>query len=98
MTEPSNVVPLPRPAATLAGRLRRVVHDATGVPLSLITDTASLDDEIGLDSLSLVTLQVGIETEFRISLSVADLVAADRFDRIVELVADRVGERRDAAA
>ncbi|MPZ85087.1 MAG: hypothetical protein GEV28_33755 [Actinophytocola sp.] len=94
MTEPSNVVRLP--AITLAGRLRRVVHESVGVPESMITDTASLDDEIGVDSLTLVSLQVNIETEFRISLSVADLLAADRFDRILELIEDRVADRRAA--
>ena len=83
--------------ATLKPRLRKLIQESTGIPAELVTDEASFDDVLAVDSLSLAALQVNIESTFRISLSVDELSDAGRFDRIAEVVADKRGAGRGPA-
>jgi acyl carrier protein len=81
--------------ATLKPRLRRLIQESTGIPAELVTDEASFEDVLAVDSLSLAALQVNIESTFRISISVDELNAAGRFDRIAQVVADkRVADKK----
>ncbi|HEX2313338.1 MAG TPA: acyl carrier protein [Thermomonospora sp.] len=76
----------PPPGPDLRDRLRELVQESAGIPASLVTDSASLRETLALDSLSMAALQVNIESAFKITLSYDELCAADRFDRVAEVV------------
>jgi acyl carrier protein len=70
----------------LKSRLRELIQESTGVPGELVTDESSFDDDLAVDSLSLASLQVNIESTFGISMSVDELSRARRFDQIANAV------------
>lgn len=67
-------------------RLRQLVHEITGVELDAITDEASIDTELRMESVAFVELQVSLEEEFGIELDAIQVVELNRFGPIVDYV------------
>jgi acyl carrier protein len=74
--------------------LRQLIEETTGIPAQEIHDDSALDDDLVLDSMSFVSLQVAVEATLGISCAPEEIEAANRFDAIAALVAERVGARR----
>ena len=52
----------------VAVRVRTLVSNELGVPLSRVTDQARLIDDLGADSLDIVEIVMGIEEEFGVEI------------------------------
>src|SRR5512140_3436274 len=49
-------------------RLAHLIHEITNVPLEQITDIATVDGDIRMESVAFVELQVAIEDEYQIEI------------------------------
>ena len=79
--------------------LRGLIHDATGVPPDRIADDSSIDGDLAMDSLSLISLQVGIEKVLNVDCDPAELMERNRFDAVASFLhARRVAAPTDAPA
>ena len=56
------------PVLSLQERVRNLISDHLGVPIERVTDTASLIDDLGTDSLDRVELIMACEEEFGIEI------------------------------
>ncbi len=56
-------------------RIRKLVYEVAhkAIPISKITDTANLADELGFDSLMFVTLVSAMEKEFKVKIAPGDI-------------------------
>jgi acyl carrier protein len=71
-------------------RLADLVRELSGVPASAIHDGARLDDELGLDSLSVAELYAAAEREFRIRVAPEDARRCEDFGAVAALVCAEV--------
>lgn len=67
-------------------RLRQLVHEITGVELDVVTDEASIDEELRMESVAFVELQVSLEEDFGIEIDAIHVVELNRFGPIVDYV------------
>jgi acyl carrier protein len=67
-------------------RARELVHEITGLPLEEITDDASFDTTLVMESVQLVELQVALEEEFQTELDPISMIELNRFGDIAEYI------------
>jgi|GEM_PF-1721133 len=67
-------------------RARELVHEITGLPLEEITDDASFDTALAMESVQLVELQVALEEEFQTELDPIYMIELNRFGDIAEYI------------
>lgn len=67
-------------------RVRELVHEITGIPLEQITDDASFDTTLVMESVQLVELQVALEEEFQTELDPLYMIELNRFGDIVDYI------------
>jgi len=76
----------PGPLGLVKQRVRELVHEITGVPLEEITDDASFDTTLVMESVQLVELQVALEEEFQTELDPIYMIELNRFGDIAEYI------------
>jgi acyl carrier protein len=84
---------LPSQATTLGDvkrELRRLIEDNAGLPGDVIHDDSTVDGDLAMDSMSLLSLQVAVEESFGITFAPEDLETSNRFDAIAALIFERV--------
>ena len=69
-------------------RLRALVHEITGVPLDVVTEIATIDQELRMESVAFVELQVSLEEEYGIEIDAVLVVELNEFGPIVDYVHD----------
>jgi acyl carrier protein len=69
-------------------RLRALLHEITGVPLDDVTEFASIDEELRMESVAFVELQVSLEDEYGIEIDAVQVVELNEFGPIVDYVHD----------
>jgi acyl carrier protein len=57
------------PRQRVVNRIKRVLHDISGIPVARMTETSSLDQDLELNSLERVEAGMMLEDEFGIPLS-----------------------------
>jgi acyl carrier protein len=67
-------------------RLAHLIHEIANVPLEQITDSATVDGDIQMESVAFVELQVAIEDEFQIEIDPIQVVELNRFGAIADYV------------
>lgn len=67
-------------------RARQLVHEISGLPLEVITEDASFDTTLVMESVQLVELQVALEEEFHTELDPLYMIELNRFGDIAEYV------------
>lgn len=67
-------------------RVRELLRDIAGIPLEQITDDASFDTTLAMESVQLVELQVALEEEFQTELDPLYMIELNRFGDIVEYI------------
>lgn len=77
--------------------LRALIEDNAGLPGDSIRDDSSVDGDLAMDSMSLISLQVAVEETFGITFTPEDLEARNRFDAIAALVLERLEARPKAS-
>ena len=83
----------PSPAMTLADvkrELRRLIEENAGLPGDVIRDESTVDGDLAMDSMSLLSLQVAVEELFGITFTPEDLESCTRFEAIAALILERV--------
>lgn len=68
------------------GRVAALLHEVLGIPLEQITDDASFDTTLAMESVQLVELQVALEEEFQTELDPLYMIELNRFGDIVEYI------------
>lgn len=67
-------------------RLVSLVHEIAKIPPEEVTESATLDDQIQLESVAFVELQVAIEEEFDILIDPIQVVELNEFGAIVDYI------------
>jgi acyl carrier protein len=67
-------------------RLVRLIQEITNIPAVSITDTATIDEDIQMNSVSFVELQVAIEEAYDIQIDPIQVVELNEFGSIVDYV------------
>lgn len=83
----------PSPVMTLGDvkrELRRLIEENAGLPGDVIRDDSTVDGDLAMDSMSLLSLQVAVEETFGITFAPEDLEACSRFEAIAALIFERV--------
>jgi len=75
-----------QPLEFVKERVRQLVHEITGLPLEDITDDASFDTTLAMESVQLVELQVALEEEFQTELDPIYMIELNRFGDIAEYI------------
>ncbi len=84
---------LPPQATTLGDvkrELRRLIEENAGLPGDVIHDDSTVDGDLAMDSMSLLSLQVAVEESFGITFAPEDLETCSRFEAIAALIFERV--------
>ena len=76
--------------------LRVLIEEHAGIPADLILDDSTITGDLAMDSLSFISVQVGVEETFGIMCTPEDLEACGRFDAIAALVLERLSARPTA--
>ncbi len=83
--------------ASIQGEVRRflsrALQDIAQIPPEAITDTACLDAELQLESVSLIEVQVATEDEFDIELDAIHVLELNEFRAIVAYISELVLRR-----
>lgn len=74
--------------------LRGLIEENAGLPADCITDDSTVDGDLAMDSMSLISFQVAVEETFGITFTPEDLEAQNRFDAIAALVVQRLDARQ----
>ena len=77
-------------ADSVENRVMEIVEDATGVERKEITRKSSLNDDLGVDSLTLVDIAVRLEEEFNIQVEDEAINGIGNVGQLVKLVEKRV--------
>lgn len=77
-------------ADSVENRVMEIVKDATGVEREEITRKSSLNDDLGVDSLTLVDIAVRLEEEFNIQVEDEAINSIGNVGQLVKLVEKRV--------
>lgn len=71
-------------------RIKEIIAGVTGIPVEEIGDSASLVDELDLDSLSLMEVGVDVDYEYRLGLPEEDLQKIGSVEDAVKLVCEHL--------
>jgi len=72
--------------AEVRERLACLINEIAGVPKIRITDSATVDDDLQMQSVAFVELQVAIEEEYQIQIDPIEVVELNQFGAIVDYV------------
>jgi acyl carrier protein len=72
-------------------RIKQAIHRVAGIEVSAISDTASYETDLGLDSLSILEIAVELENQFKFHASDEELSAIRTVEDAVNLVTKRSG-------
>ena len=78
--------PLHPTRSDVRGQLVRLISEIAGIPIDSITDTATIDEDIQMNSVSFVELQVAIEEAYDIQIDPIRVVELNEFGAIVDYV------------
>ena len=67
-------------------RLVCLINEIAAIPEDRITDLATIDDELQMQSVAFVELQVAIEDEYQIQIDPVHIVELNQFGAIVDYV------------
>jgi len=70
----------------VAERLATLINEIAKIPLEQITETATVDEELQMQSVAFVELQVAIEEEYNIQIDPIQVVELNEFGAIVDYV------------
>lgn len=70
--------------------IKQSVNRVTGIAVETISDSASYEDDLGLDSLSILEIAVDVETHFKFQASDEELTSIRTVGDTVELVRKRL--------
>ena len=65
-------------------RLRHLVHEITGIPLDVLTEDATIDRDVRMESVAFVELQVALVDDYGIELDAVEMVELNRLGAIVD--------------
>jgi acyl carrier protein len=71
-------------------KVKESINRVTGIEAATISDTASYDADLGLDSLSILEIAVDVETQFKFQASDEELSAIHTVEDAVSLVKKRL--------
>lgn len=71
-------------------RLIQLINEIAKIPIEQLTDTATVDDELQMESVAFVELLVAIEEDFQIELDPLQVVELNEFAAIVNYVYESV--------
>ena len=66
-----------------------LANQIADIALELITESATIDNELQMQSVALVELQVALEEEYGIELDPIRIIELNRFDAIVQYVYEK---------
>lgn len=72
-------------------RIKQAIHRVAGIEVAAISDTASYETDLGLDSLSILEIAVELENQFKFHASDEELSAIRTVEDAVSLVTKRSG-------
>ena len=67
-------------------RMIRLASEITKIPLDEITDAASIDDELRMESVDFIELQVALEEEYEIEIDPIQVLQLNELGLIVDYV------------
>ena len=70
--------------------IKQSINRVTGIPVETIADSASYEDDLGLDSLSILEIAVDVESHFKFQASDEELTSIRTVGDTVELVRKRL--------
>src|SRR5205823_5677776 len=74
----------------LRERLVSLINEIAKIPVDRVTDSATVDGELRMESVVFVELYIAIEDEFQVELDPLNMVELNRFGAIVDYVYDAV--------
>ncbi len=74
---------------TVRDQIALLANQIADIALELITDKATIDKELQMQSVAFVELQVALEEEYGIELDPILMIELNRFDAIVKYVYDK---------
>jgi acyl carrier protein len=74
----------------IRAKVKGSINRVTGIEAGTISDTASYDVDLGLDSLSILEIAVDVETQFKFQASDEELSAIHTVEDSVSLVNKRL--------
>lgn len=77
---------------TTADRFRRAASDVLGLDLDKLTDAATIDEDLGCDSIDRVELTMAAEEVFGIEVLDGDANACATFGELTRLIERKVAE------
>jgi acyl carrier protein len=72
--------------ADVSQRLACLINEIAGTPIERVTDEATVDEELQMQSVAFVELQVAIEDEYQIQIDPVHVVELNQFAAIVDYV------------
>lgn len=73
-------------ASEIRSSIKQIITNVTGIPAAEIGDNASFQDELDLDSLSLLEIAVDVDYEFKLGLPEERLQSLKTVQEAVDLV------------
>jgi len=70
--------------------IKQSISRVTGIPAETISDSASYEDDLGLDSLSILEIAVDVESRYKFHASDEELAAIRTIEDTVDLVRRRM--------
>ncbi|MGD0568448.1 MAG: acyl carrier protein [Candidatus Sulfotelmatobacter sp.] len=77
-------------AEAIRTKVKQSINRVTGIEAATISDTASYDADLGLDSLSILEIVVDVETQFKFQASDEELSSIRTVADAVSLVEKRL--------
>ena len=72
--------------AEIMDRLKSLMNEIAAIPKERITDEATIDEDLQMQSVAFVELQVAIEDEYQIQIDPIRIVELNEFGAIVDYV------------
>ena len=70
--------------------VKQAISKVTGIDAATISDSASYEQDLGLDSLSILEIVVSVESQFKVQATDEELSAVRTIDDTVNLVRKRM--------
>lgn len=78
-------------AESIRTKVKQAINRATGIDPATISDTASYDTDLALDSLSILEIAIDVESQFKFQASEEELSSIHTVEDAVALVQKRLG-------